>query len=63
MVRMRPSWPMKIMSRLVMVLRIHICETRGRPQSNNMPPSGGTLGRNIRPIDCSRGSIAISTLK
>ena len=45
------------------MLRIHICDSRGMPQSNSMPPSAGTLGRNISPTVCCSDVSAISTLK
>ena len=35
-----------------MVFRIHIVLSRAAPQSNSMPPSAGTLGRNISPVVC-----------
>ena len=38
-------------------------QSRGTPQSNSIPPSAGTEGRNISPTLCCSGVNAISTLK
>ena len=62
MLRIVPSWLMNTMSREVMVFFIHMIDVRALPQSNSMPPSAGTEGRNISPISCCWGGIAISTM-
>ena len=60
--RIVPSGLMNTMSSGTRVFSIHIGEGCGVGQTNSIPPSAGTLVRNISPTCCWRGVVAISTL-